>query len=271
MRPATRPQYHRLQRILELIREGTRTGSLPNGGHFIRELEVSRRSVMRDLDFLRDDHHAPIAYGDSRKGFQLTDPTFSLPPVQLTRREVSGKASGAQLNLERAAEGAKAAKVKTSHEASDCFQFYILPSSFFIHRTAPRPPPHYPHTAWLAAKRPAQVGECRMQNAECRMQNEERRGEATTQGMQNEECRMQKRPGKATLMRHQCDIKATSMRVASQAVATFMRPQSHPHATSKPPSCDPKAPTRLPQSLGKGWRAGMDLLAWSLWPLGGWE
>ena len=34
---------------------------------------------MRDLDFLRDDHHAPIAYDDSCKGFYLTDPTFSLP------------------------------------------------------------------------------------------------------------------------------------------------------------------------------------------------
>jgi hypothetical protein len=30
---------------------------------------------MRDLDFLRDDHHAPIAYDDSRKGFKLTDPS----------------------------------------------------------------------------------------------------------------------------------------------------------------------------------------------------
>ena len=88
MRSSTRPQYHRLQRILELIREGTRAGSLPNCGHCIRELEVSRRTLMRDLDFLRDDHHAPIAYDDSRKGFQLTDPTFNLPPVQLTRREV---------------------------------------------------------------------------------------------------------------------------------------------------------------------------------------
>ncbi|MEI6785386.1 MAG: hypothetical protein WCQ21_31190, partial [Verrucomicrobiota bacterium] len=34
---------HRLQRILELIREGTRTGSRPNCDHFIGELEVSRR------------------------------------------------------------------------------------------------------------------------------------------------------------------------------------------------------------------------------------
>jgi predicted DNA-binding transcriptional regulator YafY len=88
MKTATRPRYHRLQRILQMIREGTRAGSLPNCGHFICELEVSRRTLMRDLDFLRDDHHAPIAYDDSRKGFKLTDPTFKLAPVELTRREV---------------------------------------------------------------------------------------------------------------------------------------------------------------------------------------
>ena len=58
MRMATRPQYHRLQRILELIRAGTRRGSLPNCGHLTRELAVSRRTLMRDLDFLRDDLHA---------------------------------------------------------------------------------------------------------------------------------------------------------------------------------------------------------------------
>ncbi len=73
---------------MELIREGTRSGSLPNCRHFIRELEVSRRTLMRDLDFLRDDCRAPIAYDESRKGFGLTDATFQLAPVELTRREV---------------------------------------------------------------------------------------------------------------------------------------------------------------------------------------
>ena len=67
MKTATRPQYHRLQRILEMIREGTRTGSLTNCGHFIGELEVSRRTLMRDLNFLRDDHHAPIGAGQDRR------------------------------------------------------------------------------------------------------------------------------------------------------------------------------------------------------------
>jgi predicted DNA-binding transcriptional regulator YafY len=71
MKTATRPQYHRLQRILELIRQGTRSGTVPNCREFMGELEVSRRTLMRDLDFLRDDCRAPIAYDESRKGFRL--------------------------------------------------------------------------------------------------------------------------------------------------------------------------------------------------------
>ena len=88
MKNTTRPQYHRLQRILELIRGGTRSGSLPNCGHFGRELGVSRRTVMRDLDCLRDELKVPMAYDKSRKGFRLTEATFQLPPVELTRGEV---------------------------------------------------------------------------------------------------------------------------------------------------------------------------------------
>ena len=88
MKGATRPQYYRLRRILELVREGARTGSLPNCTDFTRALEVSRRTLMRDLDFLRDDENVPLTYDSSRKGFRLTDETFRLPPIQLTRREL---------------------------------------------------------------------------------------------------------------------------------------------------------------------------------------
>jgi hypothetical protein len=63
MKSATRPQYHRVQRILELIREGTRSGCLPNCHHFMRELEVSRRTLMRDLDFLRDELYHTMRTG----------------------------------------------------------------------------------------------------------------------------------------------------------------------------------------------------------------
>ncbi len=44
--------------------------------------------MARDLDFLRDEENAPIEYDESRKGYRLPDETYSLPPVQLSRKEV---------------------------------------------------------------------------------------------------------------------------------------------------------------------------------------
>jgi hypothetical protein len=48
---------------------------------------VSRRTVARDLDFLRDEERAPLAYDDARHGFRLTDETYTLPPVRISRKE----------------------------------------------------------------------------------------------------------------------------------------------------------------------------------------
>ena len=54
---------------------------------FMAEFGVSRRTVARDLDFLRDEERAPLAYDDARHGFRLTDETYTLPPVSISRRE----------------------------------------------------------------------------------------------------------------------------------------------------------------------------------------
>ena len=51
------------------------------------EFRVSRRTVARDLDFLRDEESTPLEYDQARHGFPLTDETFSLPPVRISRRE----------------------------------------------------------------------------------------------------------------------------------------------------------------------------------------
>ncbi len=59
-----------------------------NSSDFKKELGVSRRTVARDLDFLRDDENAPIEYDEFRKGYLLTDDSYSLPPVRLSRQEV---------------------------------------------------------------------------------------------------------------------------------------------------------------------------------------
>jgi len=88
MKEFSRAQYFRTRRILELIRAGTRGGRYPSCVDLGRELGVSRWTVLRALDLLRDDENAPIEYVASRHGYRLTDETWSLPPVQLSRREV---------------------------------------------------------------------------------------------------------------------------------------------------------------------------------------
>lgn len=73
--------------MVQMVREGAETGYLPNSNDFMKEFEVSRRTVARDLDFLRDEERAPLAYDDAHHGFRLTDETYTLPPVRISRRE----------------------------------------------------------------------------------------------------------------------------------------------------------------------------------------
>jgi predicted DNA-binding transcriptional regulator YafY len=87
MKAGSRPQYYRIRRMLQMIREGMASGKLVNSTDFMNEFGVSRRTVARDLDFLRDEERAPLAYEDARHGFRLTDETYALPPVSISRRE----------------------------------------------------------------------------------------------------------------------------------------------------------------------------------------
>jgi len=87
MKAGSRPQYYRIRRMVQMVREGAETGYLANSRDFMKEFEVSRRTVARDLDFLRDEERAPLAYDDARHGFCLTDETYTLPPVRISRKE----------------------------------------------------------------------------------------------------------------------------------------------------------------------------------------
>jgi len=87
MKAGSRPQYYRIRRMVEMVREGAENGYLANSSDFVKAFEVSRRTVARDLDFLRDEERAPLAYDGARHGFRLTDETYTLPPVTITRRE----------------------------------------------------------------------------------------------------------------------------------------------------------------------------------------
>ena len=71
-----------------MIRQGTASGRYPNANDFSRELEVSRQTVVRDLDFLRDEEGAPIEYVNDSWGYRLMDPGWQLSPVTLSTEEV---------------------------------------------------------------------------------------------------------------------------------------------------------------------------------------
>lgn len=67
-----------------LIDERIRSGQAPNCAALARELEVCRRTVLRDIDFLRDDLGAPVEYDPSRGGYVYTEANWIMPSVRIT-------------------------------------------------------------------------------------------------------------------------------------------------------------------------------------------
>jgi predicted DNA-binding transcriptional regulator YafY len=75
-----------LARMLRLD-EALRKGSFPNLEQLAAEFEVSRRTIQRDFDLLRE-HGAPIEYHAARRGFYYTKPDFRLSFVKLSAEEL---------------------------------------------------------------------------------------------------------------------------------------------------------------------------------------
>jgi proteasome accessory factor B len=81
---ASRPPIRRFATIDAAIR----SGKFPNAPKLAREMEVSLRTVMRDLEFMRDQLGAPMEYHPVKRGFYYTNPNFSLPSVKITEGEL---------------------------------------------------------------------------------------------------------------------------------------------------------------------------------------
>ncbi len=86
MSAQNRPQHYRIRRMVQMVRESTQTGYLANSGDFMEEFEVSRRTVARDLDYLRDEENAPLAYDEARHGYVLTVPPSPAATAGQARR-----------------------------------------------------------------------------------------------------------------------------------------------------------------------------------------
>ncbi len=63
-------------------------GSFPNCRKLADELEVSTKTIQRDIDFMRDQLGLPIAYDQLHFGFIYTEPVTSFPSIEVSEGEV---------------------------------------------------------------------------------------------------------------------------------------------------------------------------------------
>ena len=70
------------------IHQAIQSGKYPNASILARELEVSTKSIYRDLDFMRDRLELPLEYDASRNGYHYTQEVSSFPTLQITEGEL---------------------------------------------------------------------------------------------------------------------------------------------------------------------------------------
>ena len=80
----SRPPLERMLRIHQAIQ----SGNYPNASKLAAELEVSTKSIHRDLEFMRDRLNLPLEYDGSRHGFHYTQKVDAFPTMQITEGEL---------------------------------------------------------------------------------------------------------------------------------------------------------------------------------------
>ncbi len=60
----------------------------PNATSLAADLEVSAKSIHRDLEFMRDRLELPLAYDHARKGYRYTEEVGNFPTLQITEGEL---------------------------------------------------------------------------------------------------------------------------------------------------------------------------------------
>ena len=81
-------QLLRLLFIDRKIREGMRTGIVANCSSMAAEYEVSAKSILRDIDYLRNQRDAPIAYDARSWGYYYTEENYALPAISLNESDL---------------------------------------------------------------------------------------------------------------------------------------------------------------------------------------
>ncbi len=74
----------RVGRIISIIA----SGKYPNCRTLAREIEVSPKTIQRDLDHMRNQKNLPLEYDDKRHGYCFSRPVSEFAPMQLSRGEL---------------------------------------------------------------------------------------------------------------------------------------------------------------------------------------
>ncbi len=70
------------------IHQAIQSGKYPNASKLAREMEVSTKSIHRDIEFMRDRMLLPIEYDGSRFGYFYTEEVNAFPTMQITEGEL---------------------------------------------------------------------------------------------------------------------------------------------------------------------------------------
>jgi len=65
-----------------------KSGEFPNRHRLAADIEVTTKTIQRDLDFMRERLRLPIAYDQDGGGYRFTQPISSFPMVELTEAEL---------------------------------------------------------------------------------------------------------------------------------------------------------------------------------------
>ena len=70
------------------IHQAIRSGKYPNATTLAGELEVSTKSIYRDIEFMRDRLELPVEFDGARNGFHYTEEVSNFPTLQITEGEL---------------------------------------------------------------------------------------------------------------------------------------------------------------------------------------
>lgn len=77
-------QRYRLLQIDEEIRNGR----FPNSTSLAKKIEVSSRTIQRDIEYMKDMYNAPIEYDYQKNGYYYTESSFYIKSVTLSEGEL---------------------------------------------------------------------------------------------------------------------------------------------------------------------------------------